>query len=285
MCTPSPAPVAVARKSCDRFWLRCSLAQKMLSMMVLRIVSLTALNTNSVGGRNRPTRHNTREATRTQYTTHDTHGCERDRAMMECREGRQTDVLCVDGAREVSVDDVGRRVHLQKPAPDELRRRLEVGSTCTRGGDTNNQFPEIWSVCARGACCCAVHGVRTIVAGEGALEVDLLDLLLEEIDLVEEENERSLGEPWAVANLIKQQQRLCSHAQPKAHSISTHRYAPHTHTHTQHTRTHTTHTIHAHTHTHTTHATNECASKYPLFDSGCRPREASDRTRRGPRRR
>ena len=75
------------------------------------------------------------------------------------------------------------------------------------------------------------HAVRTIVAGEGALEVDRLDLLLEEIDLVEEENERSLGEPWAVANLVKQQQRLCSHA-PTESSFR------------QHTTRHDTHDTH-----------------------------------------
>jgi hypothetical protein len=137
------------------------------------------------------------------------------------------------------------RLLMNCDAASKLAPPAHAGETPT------SEFPEIWSVCALGACCCAVHGVRTIVAGEGALEVDLLDLLLEEIDLVEEENERSLGEPWAVANLIKQQQRLCSHAQPKAHSISTHRYAPHTHTHTHNTHAHTRHTRYTHTHTHT----------------------------------
>lgn len=136
-------------------------------------------------------------------------------------------------------------------------------------GDTNrsvsrNEGPGAHTRCVLLWC----GGVRTIVAGKGALEVDRLDLLLEEIDLVEEENERSLGEPWAVANLIKQQQRLCSSTHnpkliPSAHT------ARHAHT----------------TPRHATHTTSECASKYPLFDSGCRPREASDRTRRGPRRR
>jgi hypothetical protein len=49
---------------------------------------------------------------------------------------------------------------------------------------------------------------RTSVAGESGLEIDSLDLFLEEIDLVEEEDEGSVGEPLTVANLIKQQQRF-----------------------------------------------------------------------------